>query len=100
MQKRQVKVLFLTPGSDFSFVADPVFGAAAVSSDQEVRVSKALSSEFKTIKEVRNALASGKMYTHPRLFDLFCSGLESGKLIEVYRIHGDDPHFRYHYSCP
>jgi hypothetical protein len=41
MQKRQVKVLYLTPGTDFSFVADPVFGAAAVSFDQEVSVSRA-----------------------------------------------------------
>jgi hypothetical protein len=50
---------------------DPVFGAAAMSSDEEVRVSKPLSSELKTIKEVRNALASGKMYTHPRSYSTY-----------------------------
>ncbi len=80
MQKRAVKELFLKPGSDYAMVADHVYGNQALAIEQEPRVSNTLKSEFPILKDLRNALASPTMYTHPKLFDLFCSGLESGKL--------------------
>jgi hypothetical protein len=48
--------------------------------DQDIRISTVLSSEFENIQDLRNAIASPSMYTHPALFDLFCAGLESGRL--------------------
>jgi hypothetical protein len=104
MQKRAVKELFLKPGSDYAMVADHVYGNQALALEQEPRVSNTLKNELPTLKDLRNALASPTMYTHPKLFDLFCSGLESGKLrstelMETTRIQvvitlGHEAHFR------
>ena len=104
MQKRAVKELFLKPGSEYAMVADHVYGTQALALEQEPRLTTKLSSEFPTVKDLRNALASTTMYTHPKLFDLFCSGLESGKLrstdtMQMTRIQdvitiGHENHFR------
>ncbi len=79
MQKRQVKLIFTDPDSEFAMTKH-VPGSAALGADKEMRLSTALSSEFENIQDLRNAIASASMYTHPALFDLFCAGLESGRL--------------------
>jgi hypothetical protein len=43
-------------------------------------ISSALKSEFRTIDQLRDCLFSSEMYNYPRLFDLFCAGLESGRI--------------------
>ncbi len=63
MQKRAVKELFLKPGSEYAMVVDHVYGPEALAIEEEPRVSKTLSSEFPTLKHLRNALASTTMYT-------------------------------------
>jgi hypothetical protein len=78
MQKRQAKLIFTSPDSDFAMVKENVSGSGG--NGQDITVSNALSSEFNTIQDLRNAIASPTMYTHPALFDLFCAGLESGRL--------------------
>jgi hypothetical protein len=82
MQKRQVKLIFTSPDSDFAMVRGNVDGSAALGDGQDIRISSGLSSEFDTtsIQDLRNAIASPSMYTHSALFDLFCAGLESGRL--------------------
>jgi hypothetical protein len=47
-------------------------------------VSQELEDEFESPEDIREAMMSSDMYTHPTLYDLFCRGLESGK------IHGMD----------
>jgi hypothetical protein len=91
MQKRQIKLIFTSPDSDFAMVRENENGSAALGDDKDITISNALSSEFDTVQDLRNALASPKMYTHPALFDLFCAGLESGRL-RLYQKNGDVTH--------
>ena len=51
-----------------------------------VKISSTLSSEFATIKDLRNAIASPKMYEYPKLLDLFCAGLECGRVRGTKRV--------------
>jgi hypothetical protein len=79
MQKRQLKLIFTDPNSEFAMIKH-VLGSAALGADHDIKLTTALSSEFESIQDVRNAIASPSMYTSPALFDLFCAGLESGRL--------------------
>ena len=81
MQKRQLKQLFLNNSSEYALVSDyEVASASPTTDEKEMGISKALSTEFETVQDLRKAIASPKMYTYPLLFELFCAGLESGKL--------------------
>ena len=81
MQKRQLKQLFLNNNSEYALVSDYIVGSVSPSTDdKEMGVSKHLTPEFETVQDLRKAICSPKMYTYPLLFDLFCAGLESGKL--------------------
>ncbi len=85
MQKRQLKLIFADPDSDFAFIKH-VPKSEALGADQDIRLSTALSGEFEDVLDLRNAIASGSMYTHPALFDLFCA---VGKWsFEVYQENG------------
>jgi hypothetical protein len=45
-----------------------------------MEVSDALKSEFRDKEALRSAITSNKMYTFPKLYNIFCLGMESGKL--------------------
>ena len=82
-QKRQLKLMFLNNDSEYAMISDYVVGSASPTTcenEKEMGISKALSPEFETVQDLRKAIASPKMYTYPLLFDIFCAGLESGKL--------------------
>ena len=81
MQKRQLKKLFLNHDSEYAMITNYEVGSGSpTTGEQEMGISKSLTPEFETVQDLRKALCSPKMYTYPLLFDLFCSGLESGKL--------------------
>jgi hypothetical protein len=81
MQKRQLKQLFLNNNSEYALVSDYIVGSVSpTTDDKEMGVSKHLTPEFETVQDLRKAICSPKMYTYPLLFDIFCAGLESGKL--------------------
>ena len=42
------------------------------------RLHKNIKAHFKDFAELRETIRSGKMYTFPTLFDLFCSDVEAG----------------------
>ncbi len=78
-QKRQLRLIFTDPDSDFSLLRLDDRGLIAQGADLDITISTALSSDFDSVQELRNAIASASMYAHPALFDLFCAGLESGR---------------------
>ena len=84
-QIRQLKMMYLTH-SDYSLVLNYEIGTSTEcpSMDEnafkDLKISPTLSSEFASIKDIRQALFSPRMYAYPKLFDLFCAGLESGRL--------------------
>ena len=84
-QIRQLKMMFLTH-SDYSLVLNYEIGTSTEchSMDEnafkDLKISPTLSSEFASITDLRKALFSPRMYAYPKLFDLFCAGLESGRL--------------------
>jgi len=81
MQKRQLKKLFLNHDSEYAMITNYEVGSGSpTTGEQEMGISKSLTPEFETVQDLRKALCSPKMYTYPMLFDLFCAGLESGKL--------------------
>jgi hypothetical protein len=86
MQKRQVRLIFTDPDSDFSMIRLDAHGTEAERADPDIRISTALSSDFENVQELCNAIASASMYAHPALFDLFCAGLESGRLRSTKKI--------------
>jgi hypothetical protein len=49
-------------------------------------VRTAWSKCVENVQELRNAIASASMYAHPALFDLFCAGLETGRLRSTKKI--------------
>jgi hypothetical protein len=87
MQKRQLRLIFTDPDSNFSMIRISTGQAP----DPEIKISTALSVDFNSVQELRAAIASGSMYAHPALFDLFCAGLESGKLRSTKKISNMAP---------
>jgi hypothetical protein len=81
-QIRHLKLVFLNDDSDYSFVSDYQMGghSSAKTKTLEMRVHNDLRDEFATIGDLRDALFSYNMYNFPKLFDLFCAGLESGRI--------------------
>jgi hypothetical protein len=82
MQKRQLRLIFTDPASDFSMIRI----STAQGADPDIKISSALSMDFDSVQELRNAIASGSMYAHPALFDLFCAGLESGRFRSTMKL--------------
>jgi len=82
MQKRQLKLIFTDPNSNFSMIRL----SNAQTPDPEIKISTALSVDFDSVQELRTAIASGSMYAHPALFDLFCAGLESGRFRSTKKV--------------
>ena len=84
-QIRQLKMMYLTH-SDYSLVLNYEIGTSTEcpSMDEnafkDLKISPTLSSEFASITDLRKALFSPRMYAYPKFFDLFCAGLESGRL--------------------
>lgn len=81
-QIRQLKIMYLT-NNDFALVSNYHVGTATIvdtNTFENLQLCNSLTSEFQTIQDLRDALVSPKMYTYPKLFDLFCAGLESGRL--------------------
>jgi hypothetical protein len=82
MQKRQLRLIFTEPDSNFSMIRI----STAQAPDPVIKISTALSVDFDSVQELRAAIASGSMYAHPALFDLFCAGLESGRFRSTKKI--------------
>jgi hypothetical protein len=61
-------------------------GHHSSSKTKEISVIKDLREEFKTVEDLRDALFSYNMYNFPKLFDMFCGGLESGRLRGTSRL--------------
>ncbi len=78
-QIRQIKLLYLDNTSDFCMVMEYLIGATSHGALLQMRIAGTLTSEFTKIEDVRTTLFSPSMYTYPRLFDLFCAALESGR---------------------
>jgi hypothetical protein len=79
-QIRQMKTIYLHGDSDFCLVSDYKFAGTTITGNpREMRVASTLASELETIDHLRDALLSYNMYNFPKLFDLFCAGLESGR---------------------
>ena len=84
-QIRQLKMMYLT-NTDYSIVINYEIGTSTDSHSMEehnfkdLKISTTLNSKFRNIQDLRKALFSPKMYEYPKLFDLFCAGLESGRL--------------------
>jgi hypothetical protein len=79
-QIRMVKLLFLNDKSDFTMISKYQICASSNGTLQEMRIAKTLTNEFESIEELRNALSSPNMYIYPKVFNLFCAALESGRL--------------------
>jgi len=79
-QIRQLKLLFLNDKSDYTLVTDYQIGSSAHGIMKDMTICNSLNSEFSTIEELRKVICSADMYTYPKLFDMFCAGLESGRL--------------------
>ncbi len=83
-QIRQLKLVFVDDKSPFCMISDYKMGGTSNATIQkEMRISSSLRDEFDTIDDLRDALIAGSMYKYPLLFDLFCGGLESGKVCGI-----------------
>ena len=79
-QIRSFKKIWLTSGSPYA-IATNVTKSDLKKKDKPMKVSAAVvESGLKTTEDVRKCLKSENMYLNPVLYDLICSGLESGKL--------------------
>ena len=77
--------MYLT-NTDYSIVVNYEIGTSTDSHSmdehnfKDLKISTTLNSEFRNIQDLRKTLFSPRMYAYPKLFDLFCAGLESGRL--------------------
>ena len=94
MQKRQLRLLFTEPNSNFSMIRI----STAQAPDPEITIATALSEDFDSVQELRAAIASGSMYAYPALFDLFCAGLESGRFRSTKQKKEHGTHYRNYHS--
>ena len=79
-QIRSFKKIWLTCGSPYA-IATNATKSDLKKKDKPMKVSAAVvESGLKTTEDVRKCLKSENMYLNPVLYDLICSGLESGKL--------------------
>jgi hypothetical protein len=74
------KKIWLTCGSPYAIVTN-VTKSDLKKKDKPMKVSKAVfESGLTTVDDVRKCLRSEDMYLNPVLYNLICSGIESGKL--------------------
>ena len=79
-QIRSFKKIWLTCGSPYAIVTY-VTKSDLKKKDKAMKVSKAVvASGLSTVEDVRKCLRSKDMYLNPVLYNLICSGIESGKL--------------------
>jgi hypothetical protein len=79
-QIRSFKKIWLTCGSPYAIVTY-VTRSDLRKKDKAMKVSKAIvASGLRTVEDVRKCLRSKDMYLNPVLYNLICSGIESGKL--------------------
>jgi hypothetical protein len=79
-QIRSFKKIWLTCGSEYAIVTY-VTRSDLKKKDKPMKVSKAVfESGLTTVEDVRKCLRSPDMYLNPVLYNLICSGIESGKL--------------------
>ena len=79
-QIRSFKKIWLTCGSPYAIVTY-VTRSDLKKKDKPMKVSKVVrDSGLKTVRAVRECLTSADMYQNPVLYNLICSGIESGKL--------------------
>jgi hypothetical protein len=91
-QIRQLKLVYLSNDSDFSFVSDYQMGGHhSNETTLAMRIHSELRDEFETIEDLRDALFSYNMYNFPKLFDLFCAGMESGKIRGILKVEEMTP---------
>ena len=79
-QIRSFKKIWLTCGSPYAIVTYVTKSDLKIK-DKAMKVSKAVvASGLSTVADVRKCLRSKDMYLNPVLYNLICSGIESGKL--------------------
>ena len=79
-QIRSFKKIWLTCGSPYAIVTYVTKSDLKIK-DKAMKVSKELvASGLSTVEDVRKCLRSKDMYLNPVLYNLICSGIESGKL--------------------
>ena len=79
-QIRSFKKIWLTCGSPYAIVTYVTKSDLKIK-DKAMKVSKAVvASVLSTVEDVRKCLRSKDMYLNPVLYNLICSGIESGKL--------------------
>ena len=79
-QIRSFKKIWLTCGSPYA-IATNVTKSDLKKKDKPMKIAAAVvESGLKTTEDVRKCLKSENMYLNPVLYDLICSGIESGKL--------------------
>ena len=79
-QIRSFKKIWLTCNSPYAIVTY-VTRSDLKKKDKPMKVSKVVvDSGLKTVRDVRACLKSADMYQNPVLYNLICSGIESGKL--------------------
>ena len=79
-QIRSFKKIWLTCGSPYAIVTY-VTRSDLKKKEKPMKVSKAVvDSGLITVRDVRKCLKSPDMYLNPVLYNLICSGIESGKL--------------------
>lgn len=79
-QIRSFKKIWLTCGSPYA-IATNVTKSDLKKKDKPMKIAAAVvESGLKTAEDVRKCLKSDNMYLNPVLYDLICSGIESGKL--------------------
>jgi len=80
IQIRSFKKIWLSCGAPHAIVVN-VTKSDLKKKDRPMKVSKAIvESGLPTVETVRECLKGDKMYLNPVLYDLLCSGIESGKL--------------------
>jgi hypothetical protein len=85
-QIRSFKKIWLTCGSPYAIVTY-VTKSDLKKKEKPMKVSKAVvDSGLKTVYDVRKCLKSADMYLNPVLYNLICSGIESGNLKNTQKL--------------
>ena len=84
VQVKQIKLTWLSKtNSDWQLAENLLEAELDFDSNAPPRVHNNLKCSFKTVDELRDVIRSGDMYTYPKLFHLFCSGVERGTFRKV-----------------
>jgi hypothetical protein len=105
VQCKQIKMTWLSKTNcDFQLAENLLEQELDADNNSHARLHKNIKADFKDVENLREAIRSGQMYTFPRLFDLFCSGVEAGNFrnavsrkpqsIARYMTTAHEAHFR------